>query len=102
MNDRQVLSATAKVELSIAVVLVALFLYAREDLAAWLRGALPVPVQTSAHEGCRPPATEHEELHLVLAWRDGRLVQAGCLYVGSQSDYVKPRRQGSAHANAHE
>lgn len=87
-----ILSASAKVELFVALAVIALFLYAREDLGAWLQGILPPPtVQTSAQAGCQPPS-EHEQLHVVLAWRDGRLVHLGCQYVGSQSAYVRGRR----------
>lgn len=86
------LSATAKVELFVATAFVALFVYAREDLGLWLHRILPAPVYTSAQEGCAPPATEHEQLLVTFAWREGRLVQIGCLYVGSQSAYVKERR----------
>lgn len=93
MTPRPILSAEAKVELVIALVLVAAFLHWHEDLAAWARAWLPAPVYTSGREGCAPPATEHEQLHAVLAWRHGRLELIGCQYVGSQSAYVKePRR----------
>lgn len=87
------MSAMAKAELFIGVTLIALFLYAREDLAAWAKSLAPETIPVSAHNGCLPPATEHEQLHIVLAWRDGLLVFDHCLYVGSQSAYVKGARR---------
>ena len=89
MSAQPILSRGTKVELFVALAVVALFLYAREDLGMWVSSWLPAQ---AAHANCKPPATEHEELHVVLAWRDGQLVHTGCLYVGSQSAYRKERR----------
>lgn len=33
--------------------------------------------------GCRQP-TQHEQLHLIIAWRDQRLVRVDCFYVTSR------------------
>ena len=90
--ERPVLSAGAKAELFAGLVLVALFLYAREDLAAWIRGAWPAPVQTSALGPCREP-DEHEVLLVAYVMRDGALLRDGCTYAGSQSAYMKERRK---------
>ena len=92
MSNQKVLSATTWTELLIGVALVSLFIYSREDLDKWVRGVMPASALSSAHAGCNPPSTEHEQLHVVLGWRDGKIVHIGCQYVGSQSAYVKDRR----------
>ena len=92
LAERPILSAGAKAELFVGVVLVALFLYAREDLAAWIRGASPAPIQMSALGPCREPG-EHEVLLVAYVVRDGALLRDGCTYAGSQSAYVKGRRK---------
>ncbi len=99
--ERPILSAGAKAEIFAALVLVALFLYAHEDLAAWIRSAWPAPVQTSALGPCREP-TEHEVLLIAYVVRDGALRRDGCTYAGSQSAYPKTPRPKVAHGKTHD
>jgi hypothetical protein len=95
-----ILSTGARVELFFAVVLVALFLYAQDDLAAWLTPQVPA-VQMSALGTCREP-TEHEVVLIAYVKRDGKVVRDGCTYAGSQSAYPKKPRPKIAHAHAHD
>lgn len=95
---RPIFSTGARIELAVAVAFVALFLYARDDLAAWLGGSVPV-VQTSAIGACREP-TEHEVLLIAYVMRDGKLMRTGCSYAGSQSAYPKKPRPRPADGRA--
>jgi hypothetical protein len=95
-----ILSTGARAELFFAVVLVALFLYAQDDLAAWLTPHVPA-VQMSALGPCREP-TEHEVLLISYVRRDGKVVRDGCTYAGSQSAYPKQPRPKVADAHAHD
>ena len=95
-----ILSTGARVELFFAVVLIALFLYAQDDLAAWLTPQMPA-VQTSALGPCRKPS-EHEVLLIAYVLRGDRVVRDGCTYAGSQSAYPKQPRPKAADAHAHD
>lgn len=52
-------------------------------------GAIAEPVQTSGFP-CRQP-TEHEQLHIVVAWK-GEVLTSACMYVGSRGTYAAGRR----------
>jgi hypothetical protein len=83
--ERPLLSASARAELLGALLTLIAFLYLLPAAKAWLT-AQAEAVQTSALTDCRPPA-EHEQLHVVVLNRAGRLVGGGCLYVGSKGTY---------------
>ena len=95
-----ILSAVAKVELVLAVVIVTFFLRFQDDVGAWLTPRL-LPVQTSALGPCREP-TEHEVLLIAYVRRDGKVVRDGCTYAGSQSAYPKQPRPKVADAHSHD
>ena len=95
-----ILSTGAWAELFVALTFVALFLYAKDDLAAWLTPQVPA-VQTSAIGTCREP-TEHEVLLIAYVKRDGKVVRDGCTYAGSQSAYPKKPRPKAADAHSHD
>jgi len=95
-----ILSTGARAELFFAVLLIALFLYAQDDLAAWLTPQVPA-VQTSALGPCREP-TEHEVLLIAYVRRDGKVVRDGCTYAGSQSAYPKKPRPKVPDAHSHD
>jgi hypothetical protein len=61
----------------IALLLIAV--WAMDDLRAWTRTWFATP----AIAGTCPPPSEHEQLHVVSYWRDGRLLSE-CMYVGSR------------------
>lgn len=97
---RPILSASGRAELLGAVLALIAVLYLLPAAKTWIV-ANAEAVQTSALTQCRPP-TEHEQLHVVVLNRAGRLVAGGCLFVGSQSAYLKPDRPKDPNAKAHD
>jgi len=95
-----ILSTGARAELFFAVVLIALFLYAQDDLAACLTPQVPA-VQMPSFWPCREPS-EHEILLIAYVKRDGKVVRDGCTYAGSQSAYPKKPRPKAADAHSHD
>lgn len=73
-----------KVEAAVVLVFVLCLVWFWPGIAARLR------VQTSAL-ACPPPA-EHEQLHIIVRLRNGRLAVDECLYVGSQGTYRRAGR----------
>lgn len=75
-----------------AVALVAV-LYALGGLDRILANIAPAEARAApaaaAIANCRMPA-EHEQLHVVIAWRDAHLA-AQCMYVGSTGTYTGRR-----------
>jgi len=85
-----ILSATAKVELVLALALMALFLRFQDDIGTWLTPR-HLPVHTSALGPCREPG-EDEVLLVAYVRRDGQTLRDGCTYVGSQNAYPKKKK----------
>lgn len=83
--DRPLLSPVGRTELFASVLGLIAVLYLLPAAKTWIV-AKAEAVHTSALVECRPPA-EHEQLHLVVLHRDGRLVAGGCLFIGSQGTY---------------
>lgn len=80
-----VLSAVGRAELICSLLALVSVLWLLPAAKAWIL-AHAAAIQTSALAECRPPQ-EHEQLHVVVLNRDGRLVAGGCLFVGSQGTY---------------
>ncbi len=86
---RPVLSAAVRAELLGALAAVIVGLYLLPAVKVWILAEADA-IQTAALGQCRPPQ-EHEQLHLVVVNRAGKLVAGGCLFVGSQGTYAKER-----------
>lgn len=69
-------------------------LWAWDDLKAWLQPHLAA-FRTSGPVDCRQP-TDFEQLHIILAWREGKLTVTGCMYVGAKGTYRPSRPARSA------
>lgn len=86
------ISAAPSLAFELAIVLGAMFggliVYALPDIQAWIAGQAPA-VHARALNGCHSP-TEHEQLHIIVTHRDGRLVSE-CMYVGTRGTYTKGR-----------
>lgn len=84
------ISAVGRAELVCSLLAVVAVLYLLPAAKHWLLAEAQA-VQTSALGDCRLPQ-EHEQLHLVVINRGGKLVAGGCLFVGSQGTYPGARR----------
>lgn len=82
-------SDSARLSVLIALgAIVALAVWAREDLKTWLQPLFKPAVQTFVQP---PPATcslptEHEQMVVVFFWREGSL-RHRCLFTGSRGTY---------------
>lgn len=86
--------AVSAVELLAVAIIIGLLLWAADIAAPRLVPKIASSVQTSgippAHEPCTLP-TEHEQMVVILYWRDGKLKQR-CMFVGAHGTYSKPRK----------
>jgi hypothetical protein len=69
---------------------------AMDDLKDWLQPHVTRAFQTSGIPPSAPCTlpTEHEQMVVVLYWRDGKLASR-CMYVGARGTYSRPAPKAS-------
>jgi len=86
-EQKPILSEVGRAELLGGLLGLAALIYLLAPLEAWLI-AEAERVHTSALVKCAPPG-EAEQLHVVVRNQAGRLITAGCMYVGGPGSKKK-------------